>query len=122
MTDAGHTETPWQQGEKLGGNPLEIWSASGKHVVQVTKSPFGPYPDGPEVLHNAAFIVRAVNAHDDLVAALKEARVEVEASKTAHLQLNEELVGQDWDGEVSRQRLARLEHVLSLIDHALGEK
>ena len=74
MTDAGHTETPWQQGEKLGGNPLEIWSASGKHVVQVTKSPFWPYPDGPEAFHNAAFIVRSVNAHDDLVTALKEMR------------------------------------------------
>ena len=70
-TDTGRTGAPWQQGEKLGGHPLEIWSASGKHVAQVTKSPFGPYPDGPEAFHNAAFIVRAVNSHDDLVKAVK---------------------------------------------------
>ena len=98
MTDAGHTETPWQQGEKLGGNPLEIWSASGKHVVQVTKSPFGPYPDGPEAFHNAAFIVRAVNSHDDLVAALKEARKAIhhaQASATIPSFYNECLVNID---------------------------
>jgi hypothetical protein len=54
---AAHTPTPWRigiAGRVLGGDGLSVVSFNRKA--------------------NAAFIVRAVNAHDDLVAALRKAR------------------------------------------------
>jgi len=58
-----HTPTPWtvQQSDHVGG--LLIKPVPGQVVAQCD--------EGSEMEANAAFIVRAVNAHDDLVAALK---------------------------------------------------
>ena len=71
---SGHTKTPWDHGL----NP------TGWHSNEITIRPAGEFPHGlwvadvgaahdTEAQANAAFVVRAVNAHDDLVAALTEA-------------------------------------------------
>jgi hypothetical protein len=59
--ESQHTPTPWT--DKAG----EIYDAEG-HVVLL----FGLKT--PDVLENRARVVRAVNAHDELVVALKQAR------------------------------------------------
>jgi len=73
---SAHTETPWEQ---MGGM---IWSPAARanicrmselratDLVQFTEPEIGS-PTMPEIYANAAFIVRAVNCHDELVAALR---------------------------------------------------
>lgn len=57
---AEHTPTPWKV-EKSGV------------IMDMHEAVVGTLLERPTQSANAAFIVRAVNAHDDLVAALKEA-------------------------------------------------
>jgi hypothetical protein len=71
------TARPWEQHADL------IWSPDGKAVIAALCEPHGSQfvsyrklemtsPDFREAYANAELIVRAVNAHDDLVAALRE--------------------------------------------------
>lgn len=67
-----HTPTPWfasedGDGENYGASTLV--DARNGYIASVG-APFAEVAE--ENLANAAFIVRAVNAHDDLVAALHE--------------------------------------------------
>lgn len=57
-----HTPTPWTKQKCRCGDPLcRSWTVSGICSPQISEA-------------NAAFIVRAVNAHDALVKVLAEAR------------------------------------------------
>jgi hypothetical protein len=61
---AAHTPTPW----KFRRSDWMVVQQDGKnnwHIAEIK-------PQGMQTYANAAFIVRAVNAHEDLVAALKE--------------------------------------------------
>lgn len=84
---ATHTPTPWM----VRPDSREIWSAmlseSNRMVAQVAAAPFAPYPTSAEGNANAAFIVRAVNAHDDLVKALEEAADALGVGRTSKLTL-----------------------------------
>jgi hypothetical protein len=72
-----HTPTPWHVGGMGSaiavhhkGQPFRVWAADGGGVADVcTRRQLGA-DDAPEEKANAAFIVRACNAHDELVAAL----------------------------------------------------
>lgn len=69
---AAHSPTPWTSGSSA--------IFAGKKCIGVTDCDSST----PNVERaNAAFIVRAVNAHDDLVAALKAAKSELEAYEQA---------------------------------------
>lgn len=66
---AQHTPTPWVHDPVL---PAHVYSddATGSIVATCTGFSFAPRPEA-EKRANAAFIVRACNAHDELVAALR---------------------------------------------------
>lgn len=86
-----HTPTPWStSGTKV---------VDGKIVVAQCK--FAGVMSHMQAAHNAAFIVRACNAHEELVAALKEARA------TIH-----DLVHQKWN---------EVEYWLGNIDAAIAK-
>jgi enoyl-CoA hydratase/carnithine racemase len=69
-TGAKHTATPWHRNIKPAAKYPVIFAGQNTHVAQVVA--WG-LPD--EVVEaNLEFIVRACNAHDDLVKALKVAR------------------------------------------------
>jgi hypothetical protein len=61
-----HTPTPWRNGDKYGE---DIFSGVDRIAV-ATEHPYRP-GEAIVAVANAAHIVRCVNAHDDLVAALK---------------------------------------------------
>jgi len=63
MSNTKHTPTPWA----AGGSVIEREGETIAQAFRMTGCPI----DQPVV--NAAFIVRAVNSHDQLVAALREA-------------------------------------------------
>jgi hypothetical protein len=81
---AQHTPTPWQVDS---GDELAIQSVEGGAQIATVLGPddfLCRDDDDDEVFEeeceaNAAFIVRACNAHDDLVAALKSALAYVDA-------------------------------------------
>lgn len=80
-TTAKHSPTPWKvlpDTHKIGGHPNHLFrfiatanwteddgdfSATGEIIAKLT--------DSQNIAANASFIVRACNAHDDLLAALK---------------------------------------------------
>ncbi len=65
-----HTTTPWElvEGEDSHGHPY--WHIyNGDFVITDCKGQYGNFELNVEQVANAAFIVRAANAHDDLVAA-----------------------------------------------------
>ena len=64
---AAHTPTPWIRRESKSD---VIWIEDGNGRVVMHNSSV----KDPEDQANAAFIVRAVNAHEELLAALHEAR------------------------------------------------
>ena len=59
---AEHTPPPWEIDEH---DPAVIWGPDGLRIASLTGSTIVAGED------NAAFIVRACNAHDDLVATLE---------------------------------------------------
>lgn len=74
-----HTPTPWfLAAKKRGGVKTVIMAdepeASSKYMMIVAECVGISRGDGPVEGANAAFIVLAVNAHDDLVTALRKAR------------------------------------------------
>lgn len=77
---AEHTPTPWQ-GCKNGdcqcgyifGDEGEVYVAQALNPKNIGPSGPDPYPTFECGQSNAKFIVRAVNCHDELLAALKEA-------------------------------------------------
>lgn len=63
-----HTPTPWKtEYENEFGPEYELFGPDGRRVLQYNWNS----DRQAEVEANAAFVVRAVNCHDDLVAALK---------------------------------------------------
>jgi hypothetical protein len=66
-----HTPTPWRTAE----GAVSILVDLPDHAPQVTQkiTDVNGTLSAKERIANAAFIVRAVNAHDDLVAALRDA-------------------------------------------------
>lgn len=83
MPDTTHTPTPWGYALQEAGD--EQYGGSGSTPFLITSicdlgwnlaAVIGDVPNLPAEA-NAAFIVRAVNAHDDLVAALKQCRDEL---------------------------------------------
>lgn len=66
-TETPHTPTPWTQ----GFTSRDVAFVNGGHVV-VCKCDVGSNTAEADPRANAAFIVRAVNAHESLVAALQD--------------------------------------------------
>lgn len=69
---AKHTPTPWAVEGKFGIVATEILNDGKPHVRDVATTGIGWRP-GEDNIANAAFIVRAVNAHDALVTTLETA-------------------------------------------------
>lgn len=67
MADTKHTQLPWKVSE-VSGWPSDICDADGELLATAYPMTIGGEDAGEA---NAAFIVRACNAHDQLVAALK---------------------------------------------------
>jgi hypothetical protein len=69
---------PWTSDDEFA-----IYAADNTYIVHVRYDPMIPRLAGhsgfDRARANAAFIVRCVNSHDDLVAALRDARVALEA-------------------------------------------
>jgi hypothetical protein len=77
-----HTPTPWKVFTTRNGYFIGIGEPTGEGI---TDRSFGVWRgSGAEALANATFIVRAVNVHDDLIEALKDAADELEHSGLAH--------------------------------------
>ena len=75
MTDAGHTETPWRVFTTPDGR--KIVGVGDKDGQGILDRGFGVWAwNDAEGIANAELVVRAVNSHDDLVAALKDAITE----------------------------------------------
>ncbi len=69
-TKTTHTPLPWEVGERIGdGSPVVTYQARDIATVE------NYYGDGEA---NAELIVRAVNAHDDLLAACKALMKQIE--------------------------------------------
>jgi hypothetical protein len=68
-----HTPTPWRTTEGSYGNYVAIIDANGKTVARI------PWGEGDG--HNAAFIVRAVNNHENLIGQLYECAELLEQAK-----------------------------------------
>ncbi len=125
MTDASAAR-PWQQVGTM------IWSPTGAaNVCQVS----APRPESyflehhepefgcKEAYANAALIVRAVNAHDDLVAALRIARAPL-AAERENLIWGYSHAGSNRREDVScegEEELAPIEEALAAIDSALAK-
>lgn len=62
-----HTPTPWRQSEI---NPMYVLDDARGEIIAECQ----PHYVDKKSKENAAFIVRAVNAHDELLAALKKIR------------------------------------------------
>lgn len=73
MNTAKHTPTPWT----LNAEREKIEDADGEFVTRLSLSRYHDDRTDPIAEANAAFIVRCVNAHDDLVRELREAREEL---------------------------------------------
>jgi hypothetical protein len=71
-----HTPTPWIFNEYEKWSDFTVWGDNGKIAV-VTE--LGDYLTYEQNCANARHIVRAVNAHDDLVAALEACLVRLDA-------------------------------------------
>ncbi len=71
MTDeAKHTPTPWRVEGLAGPYPCEVYGTTFRGARQlIARCSGAKVRDG-----NAAFIVKAVNAHDDLVEALRNSQ------------------------------------------------
>lgn len=63
-----HTPTPWRVFTATNGLYIGVGEPNGEGILDAG---FGVWREGPEAIANAAFIVKAVNAHDELVAALQ---------------------------------------------------
>ena len=65
MADTTHTPTPWDVNGEFIDPPPPYWDENGESHHSIAQA------FGPNYKANAEFIVRAVNAHDDLLAACK---------------------------------------------------
>jgi hypothetical protein len=72
-----HTATPWVANERYVGVPNH------KSFIAECRDQNGIWSNQPMSLANAAFIVRACNAHDDLVKALQSALPYMKYPRTA---------------------------------------
>ncbi len=72
MSEAKHTTLPWKCSPSVPerGFEAQVWTADGRALLFFADD----VAVGPEADANAALIVRAVNAHADLLALLTEAR------------------------------------------------
>lgn len=62
-----HTPTPWFRNIRANGKYPTIFAGRNQHVCSVSQQ-----KTGDEIEANIDFIVTACNAHEDLVAALRE--------------------------------------------------
>lgn len=69
-----HTPGPWFYTERLRGNCLIYSGGIAIATTYETSQSLNRMTGAAHPVANAAFTVRAVNAHDDLLAALKNAR------------------------------------------------
>ncbi len=76
MSDIKHTPTPWRTDEDF--DHLSVAGADGAQIADCCILGFKVKRNDAINRANAAFIVRAVNAHDDLVDALEVAKQFVE--------------------------------------------
>ena len=89
MTTTKHTPTPWKY--RTEGKPhnshyaFEITMEKKNHVIAVIDR---ETPTNPEDEANAAFIVKAVNCHDDLVKSLEECLDELTTFLYDHAKAN----------------------------------
>jgi hypothetical protein len=65
-----HTPTPWRVFTSKDGRYLGVGEETGDGILA---NGYGMWRDGDEAIANAALIVRAVNSHAELVAALESA-------------------------------------------------
>lgn len=72
MTEAKHTPTPWKVSEGLDDTSVTIRQDNGEFHRPVAEI----WYNGDDPSANAAFIVRAVNSHADMLAALKAIKAE----------------------------------------------
>lgn len=90
MADSKHTPLPWRfapAGGNMSKNYAQPFAIAQAGEANLIGGCFGDVRGGHDVAEaNAAFIVRAVNAHDELVGALREG-VEIEQG---------DLVGREW--------------------------
>ena len=63
-----HTPTPWRVFTSKDGRYLGVGEETGDGILA---NGYGMWRDGDEAIANAALIVRAVNSHAELVAALE---------------------------------------------------
>lgn len=101
--NAQHTPTPWHVGD--GKAARIIYGQDGYAIADATVY-HGRHGGAEEA--NAAFIVRAVNAHDDLVAALRKARNAI----------SEEVLAA---GDEDHPTIARHARIIDEIDAALAK-
>jgi len=106
METEKHTPTPWHVSTNPGGpgdQPAfpSVRDASGaKHGYDIVAMPCG---NSETVTANAAFIVRACNAHDDLLACCKWIHAIVGSSRdggTSWQDLEHELDATDWANKI----------------------
>jgi hypothetical protein len=79
MTDATHTPTPWALNLNWVGHVYDVAGPDYQPICMVALDEH----HHDVRLANAAFIVKAVNAHEALVEALEDARLELEAYELA---------------------------------------
>lgn len=88
-----HTQTPWRLKPSEQSPTLCVYGADGMRVACV---PLHASITGSIDEHNAVFMVRAVNSHNELVAALKDI-VEWEASEGSGVYIAENPTAKEAD-------------------------
>jgi hypothetical protein len=82
-----HTPTPWRNGEKY----IEDIYGGDKFIAGVSVGFIKSQSDRDRVDADAAYIVRCVNAHDDLVAALQEMIIQFNDISGANQKIGEKI-------------------------------
>lgn len=124
-----HTPTPWRAipGETsiwTDINPEDLSSYGLGIMVAETPPPLPSQRGNPsyeERSANAAFIVRAVNCHDDLVAALKEARDFISEERSVRHSSHVVLGGEDGMDPEGAILVSEADARLAQIDAALAK-
>jgi hypothetical protein len=93
-----HTPTPWRVYKNPDGTKLV--GIGGKDGQGILDSGFGVWAwDDPEGIANAEMVVRAVNAHDALVNAMKEAADEIEQLRAKLLVAEKKIAQREAENE-----------------------
>ncbi len=117
MSEAKHTPTPWRVGAIIQEGAIRIEAEDGPYVAAVRFSQNRKLGK-TLALGNAQFIVRAVNCHDELVAAVERLMAKFDAGTLALMSPAQAVVHAETIRLCGREHVADLEAILATVKDA----